>query len=165
AEAVQARVLVASIAIGFAALLDVREVHARLRMGPLDDGVQTEVAVLLQVHSGHAVLVIGPDAEPADRIIHAGIVAIVDLAAVRIGDAHQPTLVGAAGHLAVGVLHLGCRREVDRARVRLVLRGQLPQAVVELLYLVDNRRSRGVARAGVPVGTAARSEGGIEPPY
>src|SRR5262249_50746656 len=47
-ESIEAGVLVARIPIGFASLLDVGEIDTGLRMGAADDGVETEIRVLLQ---------------------------------------------------------------------------------------------------------------------
>src|SRR5207237_4772237 len=98
------------IPIGLAALLNVREVHAGLRVGPLDHGVQAEVGVTLQ--RGRAV---GEGTEAANRVIQPGIVVVVDDPAVGVGHADLAAVVGAAGHLAIGVLHLRRRARVHAA--------------------------------------------------
>src|SRR5262249_37715705 len=49
-------------------------------------------------------------------------------------------------HFSISVLHLRCRGRVHDARVRLVVGGQLPQAIERPLHLVDDG---GAGRVGV----------------
>src|SRR5438132_1155800 len=98
AEAVQAGVLVASIA-GAAALRNERLVDVGLRMIALDDGVQPKV--LKTFERGTRV---GNGTEPADGGVHSSIIVVIQHPAVGIGHAQQATVVGTAGQLVIGIL-------------------------------------------------------------
>ena len=77
--------------------------------------------------------VVGQGADAADRAVEAGVVDVVDDPAVGVGHRGRPAVVLAAGHLGVAVLDLrrGGRRSTTPS-LRLVLAGQLAQAVVEV---------------------------------
>ncbi len=57
-------------------------------------------------------------------------------------------MVGAPGHEAIAVLHARRRADDDRAGVRLPFLGQLAQAVVGALHLVDDVAAGGGVVAG-----------------
>jgi hypothetical protein len=145
-ETIQAGILIA--AVGVAAGDDIGLVDAGLRMGTGYDSVEAEIAVSLQGCGA-----VGDGREAADPVIDAGIVVVVQNAAVGISHAHQPAMVRAAarGHEAVGVLHAGRRGGIHGPGNRLVFRDQLPQAIVDLLHLADNRGAGGIRIAGVQV--------------
>src|SRR5262249_50777354 len=63
-------------------------------------------------------------------------------------------MVGAAGHLGIGVLDFGRGRGVDRSGMGLILGGQLAEAIVNLLDLIDNISCAGRVVAGVQIGIA-----------
>ena len=159
-EAIQARVLIA--AVGVAAGDDIRLIDPRLRMGTGHDGIEAEIAVGFQGAG-----TIRKGRKPADPVIDPGIVVVVQDAAIGIGHAHQPAVVGAAAraHEAIGILHTRRRGGVDGPRDRLVLRDQLAQAIVEILHLVDNRGAAGVGITGVQIRPASRIVGRGQHPH
>ena len=71
-------------------------------------------------------------------------------------------MVRAAGHIGVGVLHAGRRRDVHRAVVRLVFLRHLAQAVEFALHLVDDGAAGGRIEASDEEGVALTVEGGFD---
>jgi hypothetical protein len=120
----------------------------------VDDRAQAEVAVAFQRRGA-----VAEAAEPADRVVHAGGVVVRHREAVRVDDARRPAAVGAAGHLAVGVLHAGRRGSVHRPAVRLVLLDELSQPVEGPMHLVDDVAADRRAVASEQVGLPGRVEG------
>ena len=92
--------MVASIVDGFRGEFDVGQIHAGLGVGPFDYGAEAEVAVRLQRVGG-----IAQRTQPGDIAIEPGRIVVVDRISRSVGDRGQPTVIGPAGHLAVGVLH------------------------------------------------------------
>src|SRR6266851_1468216 len=74
-------------------------------------------------------------------------------------------MVGAAGHLGVGVLHLRCCPRVHGAGVGLVLGDQLPESVEGALHLVDNRGGARGGIAGDQVGVTLGVVGHVDAAY
>jgi len=91
-EAVQAGVLIASVAGGFATLFDVGQIHARLRMGALHDGRQSQVIERFQRSAA-----VGQGTQAADRSIDGRSVIVVQDPAIGVGHAGRAAVVGAAG--------------------------------------------------------------------
>src|SRR5207245_3234896 len=84
AEAIETRVLVAAVWV--AARDDVSLVNPRLRVRTLDNCPETQVGVRLQ--SGRAVRKRG---DPADAVVHAAVVTVIQHAAIWVSHADDPT--------------------------------------------------------------------------
>ncbi len=157
AEAVQADVRVAAVARPLAALGDIGQVDA-VALVAFHHRVQPQVLVRLQ-----GAAAVRQRREPADAVVEGAGVVVGDrlgrAAAAGIGDARQPAVVGGAGHLVIDVANRGRRGQVHRPARRLVLGGQLAQAVVLALHLVDDIATRRRVVAGDEIGVALRVVG------
>src|SRR5208337_2094088 len=106
---------------------------------------------------------------PVGLVVEGAVVAagvgVGDAAAVGVDDGGQAAVVGAAGHLAVLVLHLRRRAGVDGTGVRLPIVGQLVQAVEPVFYLVDDGGAGGVGITREEVGVALGVVRGVDPAH
>jgi hypothetical protein len=71
-----------------------------------------------------------------------------DHATVGIRHTRHAAIVGPAGHLDVGVLHLGRAPRVHCPGLRLIFGNELPQSIEHILHLVDDIATRGRIIAG-----------------
>jgi len=142
AEAVQAGVRVARVAVGFAGSLDVAQIDARLRVLAGHHHRLAQVVVALQHPRA-----VRQRRQAADGVIQPGRVVVVEHPAVGVDDAGESGVVGPAGHLAVGVLHPR-RAASHNCGVLLPFADQLAQAVEVAFHLVDDVAAGGRVVAG-----------------